>query len=376
MGTPLAARVEQLLVLRQRYDNDPTHNARHPEWFECVWWDNKAYLIRDFMRKFSVLVPVHLLLNPKFELASWYNKKLLKAHNSLRKRMGQNAREYNMLQLLDWGPLTRMEYQLEDVARDLYSPLPDIKFHSDETHLYAIELNGQQILAGTYPALQWGSATTRDFKQVIPKPVVVVMDINGWPASALIDSGSLSDFMSVTLADQLKVNKVALTKPIVVQLAVQGSQSKVNYGAQVQLKYQSIGEQRYFDVINLQHYDLVLRTPFLFQHCMMVGLNPPRIKIGSVNPLPMKGPEVTMLESRAAAVVEDLEGACEYLRQLAKLLCAKASEMSLPPLRAINHTIPLIDENKIYPWRPSRCLEPLRPQWAEKQKSYLVSGRW
>lgn len=45
---------------------------------------------------------------------------------------------------------------------------------------------------------------------------------------------------------------------------------------------------------------------------MMVGLNPPRIKIGSVNPLPMKGPEVTMLESRAAAVVEDLEGACEY----------------------------------------------------------------
>ena len=32
-------------------------------------------------------------------------------------------------------------------------------------------------------------------------------------------------------------------------------------------------------------------------------------------------------------------------------------EMDLPPFRAINHEIPLIDVNNIYPWRPSRCPE-------------------
>jgi hypothetical protein len=38
--------------------------------------------------------------------------------------------------------------------------------------------------------------------------------------------------------------------------------------------------------------------------------------------------------------------------------------------------IPLIDEHKILPWRPSRCPEAMRPQWAEKRAAYLASGRW
>lgn len=84
-----------------------------------------------------------------------------------------------------------------------------------------------------------------------------------------------------------------------------------------------------------ENYDLVLGTPFLFQHKILVGFNPPRVVIGSASPLPMKGAEVTTLESRVATVVPD--------------------DLEETPLRAINHTIPLIDENKIYPWRPSRC---------------------
>jgi Reverse transcriptase (RNA-dependent DNA polymerase) len=51
-------------------------------------------------------------------------------------------------------------------------------------------------------------------------------------------------------------------------------------------------------------------------------------------------------------------------------------DLPLPPLRAINHTVPLIDENKIYPWRPSRCPEALRSQWAAKRDAYLRMGHW
>ncbi|KAG2738295.1 hypothetical protein P692DRAFT_20759004, partial [Suillus brevipes Sb2] len=230
MGTPLVTRVEQLLAQRARYDNDPTRNAQHPERFACTWMDDGTYLIRDYIRSFAVKVPVRLLLNPKFELASWYNKMLLKAHRDLRKRLGQSPTEFNMLRLLERGALTELECQLEDVARNIYTPTPDAKFLCDGTRLFAVELNGQQIPAGTYPALQRGAAITKDFKRVIPRPVVVVVNVNGRPAHALVDSGSLSDFMSVTLADQLKLKKTELTKPLVVQLAVQGSRSKVNYG--------------------------------------------------------------------------------------------------------------------------------------------------
>jgi hypothetical protein len=64
------------------------------------------------------------------------------------------------------------------------------------------------------------------------------------------------------------------------------------------------------------------------------------------------------------------------LMEYAEPLFKKASETPLPPFRAINHTIPLIDEAKIYPWRPSKCPEKFREQWAEKRDAYLKTGRW
>lgn len=73
---------------------------------------------------------------------------------------------------------------------------------------------------------------------------------------------------------------------------------------------------------------------------------------------------------------ECVEQAHKHLKELAQLVCAKASDTALLLLRAINHTILLINDGKVYPWRPSRCPKPLRPHWAEKQKSYLASGRW
>lgn len=138
---------------------------------------------------------------------------------------------------------------------------------------------------------------------MIPKPVVVVVEVNGHPARALIDIGSLADFMSATLAEQLDVTHIELAKPLTVQLAVQGSRSKVNYGTKVLLQYQEISSERYFDIINLQNYDLILGTPFLFQHQVMVGLNELRVVIGSHDPLPIKGTQVQILESKVAEVL-------------------------------------------------------------------------
>jgi hypothetical protein len=71
-----------------------------------------------------------------------------------------------------------------------------------------------------------------------------------------------------------------------------------------------------------------------------------------------------------------LQAARDELLEYAKSICKTADETGLPPLQAMNHTIPLIDENKILPWRPSRCPEALRPQWDLKRNTYLKAGRW
>jgi hypothetical protein len=50
---------------------------------------------------------------------------------------------------------------------------------------------------------------------------------------------------------------------------------------------------KYFDIINLSNYDLILGTPFLYQHKVILALNEPSVKIGTLVPEPMKGKNVS-----------------------------------------------------------------------------------
>jgi hypothetical protein len=108
-----------------------------------------------------------------------------------------------------------------------------------------------------------------------------------------------------------------------------------------------------------------------------VGFNPARIIIGQDAPEPIRNGHDTKLMVHALSPEErDIETARLELQRLAEPLCRDVDETDLPPFRDINHTIPLIDESKIYPWRPSKCPEVFRSQWAEKRDAYLKSGRW
>ncbi|EJF55667.1 hypothetical protein DICSQDRAFT_12111, partial [Dichomitus squalens LYAD-421 SS1] len=214
----------------------------------------------------------------------------------------------------------------------------------------------------------------KDFSRVIPKPVVLLVYINGERARALLDTGSMADFMSTTLVDQLGLKKDILAKPLPVQLAVHGSRSKINCSVMAEFSYQDIRCQRRFDVVNLDNYDIILGTPFLFQHQVAIGLNPTRVSIGSLSPVDIRGEDVAVVSSAAADLLEDeLEKIREQLKREAADLCQDGANAELPPLREINHTIPLIDETKVYSWRPSKCPEALKPIWAEKKRAYLAS---
>ncbi|KIL59513.1 hypothetical protein M378DRAFT_1067799 [Amanita muscaria Koide BX008] len=216
-----------------------------------------------------------------------------------------------------------------------------------------------------------------DFKRVIPKPIVVEVRINGQAARALIDSGSEADFLSTTLADQLKLRKDLLAKQLNIHLAVHGSRSKTNASVLVNFQYQGIDESRRFDVSNLDNYDIILGTPFWYQHKVLGGLNPTRVIIGSDASLPMSGDEVNVVQSAAADVFEDdLERICAMLKHEAKDLCPDTANTALPPFRAVNHTIPLIDEDKVYRYRTARCPEALKGLWQKKRDEYLLNGRW
>lgn len=53
--------------------------------------------------------------------------------------------------------------------------------------------------------LERDAARTKDAVRAVPPAIVVEVQINGNAARALVDSGSLSDFISTKLADQLSL---------------------------------------------------------------------------------------------------------------------------------------------------------------------------
>ena len=113
-----------------------------------------------------------------------------------------------------------------------------------------------------------GQVKGRD--QVILKPTIVAVQINGQPCRALLNSGSLSDFISTTLVNQLHLHCDVLENPLNLQLAVSGLCGKVKATVTAQMDYQDIHENCTFDVININSYDMILGTPFLYQHQVLL----------------------------------------------------------------------------------------------------------
>ena len=180
--------------------------------------------------------------------------------------------------------------------------------------------------------MQRNATSVKTTGRAVPKPVVITVKIDEHPARALLDSGSLGDFVSTTLADQLKLKRENLDVPLGLQLAVQGSRSKINSRTKVRFQYQEIDEERNFDIINLSHYDVILGTPWLFQHSVCLGLNPARVLIGSDAALPIEGSSTSSMASRAMTISKSaVDAARKELIAYAEPLCKTASEMGLPP---------------------------------------------
>ena len=101
------------------------------------------------------------------------------------------------------------------------------------------------------------------------QPISVFWEIGGIKAHCLIDSGCKGIMISPNFIRATKIEPFPLDKPIGIQLAVTGSKSVINYGANATIKYEGRESKEYFDIINIDYY-VILGTPFLRKHEVII----------------------------------------------------------------------------------------------------------
>ena len=116
--------------------------------------------------------------------------------------------------------------------------------------------------------------------------MMVYCQINGLKAKALVDSGSTINCVSPDFVRVAKVPTFILSEPVGLQLGCVGSRSRINFGARASVTLGSGESQEYFDVVNLDHYDVILGIPFLRTHGIVLdfGANTLRYGTGAVVP--------------------------------------------------------------------------------------------
>ncbi|KAK0431597.1 hypothetical protein EV421DRAFT_1674491, partial [Armillaria borealis] len=94
----------------------------------------------------------------------------------------------------------------------------------------------------------------------------MLIKVNRLEGRALWDSGSTSMLMFPAFASIAKAITFQLVQPITLQLGTIESRSKINHRTNCFLEMSGCKSQEYFDVVNLDQYDLLIGTPFMHKH--------------------------------------------------------------------------------------------------------------
>ncbi|KAK7690240.1 hypothetical protein QCA50_006894 [Cerrena zonata] len=116
----------------------------------------------------------------------------------------------------------------------------------------------------------------RDFKCI-----TVYVVVNGLKGLALLDSGSSIDCVSPEFAKVAKLPTRPLDRPVGLQLGCVGSRSSINFGSRTEVLMGTNRQSVYLDVVNIDHYNLILGVPFLQQFAIKLDFRQETITTGT-----------------------------------------------------------------------------------------------
>ncbi|KIJ49030.1 hypothetical protein M422DRAFT_161809, partial [Sphaerobolus stellatus SS14] len=200
--------------------------------------------------------------------------------------------------------------------------------------------------------------------------------ISGTKAHCLLDSGCEGIMISSELVRANKLPKFELEKPVILQLACVGSKSTVQYGLNTKILLGNEKYDEYFNITNVNYYDIILGTLFLCWYEILLDLKNNCVKLGKLS-FPNRGTEhrIYGVQSRISLNKSDipvLQETCQH--KYADIF--GDIPLELPPFREVNHEIKLINPSKVIQYRTPQCPESLKEQLVDKINQYIAAGWW
>ncbi|KAH8801319.1 hypothetical protein DL96DRAFT_1476311 [Flagelloscypha sp. PMI_526] len=90
--------------------------------------------------------------------------------------------------------------------------------------------------------------------------------LGGVEGLTLWDAGSTTTAASPAFSQVAGLKVFPLKNPVALQLGTVGSRSNINFGSNAKLTIPGFDNQHYFDIVNLDRYDIVISTPFMHQN--------------------------------------------------------------------------------------------------------------
>ncbi|KAF8233487.1 hypothetical protein L208DRAFT_1266525 [Tricholoma matsutake] len=209
------------------------------------------------------------------------------------------------------------------------------------------------------------------------------MILHNLKAYILLDSGCTPDSISPEFAMSVNLKAHELEEPVPLQLGTVGSRLKINFRLFTNFEIGRVVNTHYFDVVNINRYDAILGTAFMRKHSIVLDFERDEVPVkGKHFNTVIKGPN-TFMQARWHAMWpqppkdERLHLSClqeEWKQSCQDILSGVPDK--LPPLREINHHIPLVEEKKKYNYYLPKCPDSMRKPLSKKVAKYCKAGWW
>jgi len=115
------------------------------------------------------------------------------------------------------------------------------------------------------------------------KTFVIMVKINGQEAIALLDSGCTMEAISPEMVQIVGLKVHQLTEQIPIQLGTKGSKSQINHGMKACIKIGTVENYHYFNVINIDRYDIIIGMVFMKQHGIVLDFEKDQVRMRGKN---------------------------------------------------------------------------------------------